>query len=68
MRNVRSKTILPWLFPLTLVLAVLVVAFAPSVVTGVLGVVVFILLGCGRGVPLWHRLRHDRGDGSGASQ
>jgi len=38
------KAMLPWLFPLTLVLIVVAVAFVPSPVLGAVGVVVFLAL------------------------
>jgi hypothetical protein len=54
-----NKAVLPWLFPLALVLVVLAVAFAPSPVIGVLGVVVFLALGY-VAVPLLYYRRYQR--------
>lgn len=48
-----NKAMLSWLFPLALLLVVLAVAFAPSPVIGVLGVVVSLALGYGV-VPLYY--------------
>ena len=66
-RHVRWNMMLPWLFPLALVGAVLAVAFAPNWLVGVLGFLVFTALGW-VGVPLYSRLRYRRSDGSGESQ
>jgi hypothetical protein len=57
----RSKMILPWLFPIVLVGVVLVVAFAPNWLIGILGLVACALLAW-VGVPLYWRLRQGRGD------
>ena len=63
----RSKMILPWLIPVGLVAVVPAVAFVPNWLVGILGLVALALLGW-VGVPLYWRLRHDRGPGSGTSQ
>lgn len=58
------KALLPWLFPLTLLLVVIAVAFAPSAVAGLVGAVVFLGLGY-VGVPLYYlrsKQREDRYD------
>jgi len=58
------KAMLPWLFPLTLVLIVVAVAFVPSPVLGAVGVVVFLALGYVV-VPLYYlryRRFHERSD------
>jgi 4-amino-4-deoxy-L-arabinose transferase-like glycosyltransferase len=68
-RDARPKTILPWLpwlFPLGLPVAVFAVAFAPTWLIGILGLVALALLGYG-GVPLYWRLRQGRGNGNGDS-
>lgn len=49
-----DRAMLPWMFPLALLLAVLAVAFAPTPVSGILGVVVFLVIGY-VGVPLYYR-------------
>ena len=67
MRDVRSKMILPWLLPLALLGIVIVVAFAPGWLIGILGLVAATLLAYA-GVPLYWRLRQRRDDGSGESQ
>jgi hypothetical protein len=45
---------LQWLFPLILLVLVVAIAFAPSWLTGLVGVVVFFTLGYG-GVTLYYR-------------
>jgi hypothetical protein len=58
----RGKSaLLPWLFPLALLLVVLAVAFAPNAVTGGAGIVVFLALGYG-GVALYYRRHQQRSD------
>jgi hypothetical protein len=49
-----SAVVLQWLFPLILLVLVVAIAFAPSWMTGLVGVVVFFTLGYG-GVTLYHR-------------
>jgi hypothetical protein len=58
-----SPVVLQWLFPLILVVLVIAIAFAPGWLTGVIGVVVFMVLGYG-GVTLYYRrYQHlDEGD------
>jgi hypothetical protein len=50
----RVNALLPWLFPLALLVLVLLIAFAPGWVLGLLGVVVFAALGYG-GVVMYYR-------------
>lgn len=60
----RVNAMLPWLFPLALLVLVLVIAFAPGWVLGLIGVVVFGALGYG-GVVLYYRRYqefHNQGD------
>jgi ammonia channel protein AmtB len=59
--------LLPWLVPVGLVAVVPAVAFVPNWLVGILGLVALALIGW-LGVPLYWRLRQDRGDGSGVSQ
>ena len=49
---------LPWLFPLALVVLVVAIAFAPGWMIGLIGVVVFGMLGYG-GVA-WSYLRYQQ--------
>jgi len=49
---------LPWLFPLALLVLVVAIASAPGWVTGLIGVVVFGMLGYG-GV-VWYYRRHQQ--------
>jgi hypothetical protein len=47
-----SPIVLQWLFPLILLVLVIAIAFAPSWLTGLVGVVAFMVLGYG-GVTLY---------------
>jgi hypothetical protein len=49
-----SPVALQWLFPVILLVLVVAIAFAPSWLTGLIGVVVFFTLGYG-GVTLYYR-------------
>ncbi len=49
-----SPALLPWLFPLALLVLVVSVAFAPGWLVGLVGVVVFYTLGYG-GLALYSR-------------
>jgi Flp pilus assembly protein TadB len=49
-----SPVVLQWLFPVSLLVLVIRIAIAPSWLTGLVGVVVFLALGYG-GVALYYR-------------
>jgi Flp pilus assembly protein TadB len=49
-----SPVVLQWLFPVSLLVLVITIAIAPSWLTGLVGVVVFLALGYG-GVALYCR-------------
>jgi positive regulator of sigma E activity len=62
-----NRALLPWLLPLAMVLAVVVMAFAPTAVAAVIGIVVLAVLGY-VGVPLYYRHSRQRGDRGGSAR